>query len=123
MNNWSIFCSYAAPLQQMITPVSFPVIQCEAKKSSDMLVVELWDGGMKVQPKNTPHLQRVEALVEIPDKSRFIHSIDVIVRGPTHSQGDCMQFLDSIMHLIMLVLDKKSPGTSVEWCYTSVTVI
>ena len=105
--------------QQIITPGSFPVIQCEAKKSRDMLVAELWDGGMKVQPKNTPHLQGVEALVEIPDKSRSIHSIDVIIRGPVHSQGDCMQFLDSIMHLIMQVLDKKSPGSSVHWCYLS----
>ena len=84
-----------------------------------MLVVELWDGGMKVQPKNNPYLKEVEALVEIPDKSRFIHSIDVIIRGPVHSQGDCMQFLDFIIQLIMLVLDKNSPGTSVEWCYLS----
>jgi hypothetical protein len=105
--------------QQIITPRSFPVIQCEAKRSSDMLVVEMWNGGMNLQPKNSSHQQAVEALVEIPDKSRFIQTIDVIIRGPEHSQGDCMQFLDAIMHLIMLVLDKQSPGTGVQWCYIS----
>jgi GTPase SAR1 family protein len=106
-------------LQQIITPGSFPVIQCEAKKSETMLVVELWDGGMKVQSKNVPYKDRVEALVEIPDKRRFIRSINIIIRGPTHSHGDCVVFLKSVIHLIMSVLDVRSPGTITEKTYMS----
>ena len=105
--------------QQIITPGSFPVIQCDAMKSNCMLAVELWDGGMRVLPKNTPHLKNIEALVEVPDKSRFIRSIDIIVRGPVHSQGDCISFLDSVMHMIVSTLDKNSPGTITEISYLS----
>jgi hypothetical protein len=103
-------------MQQIITPGSFPVLQCEAAKSNAMVVKELWDGGMKVQAKlnASSRLQPIEALVEITDKVRSIQSIDIIARGGCHSHGDCLRFVDTIRQLVMSVLGKQSPGTATE---------
>lgn len=103
-------------MQQIITPGSFPVLQCEATKSNAMVVKELWDGGMKVQAKlnASSRLQPIEALVEITDKVRSIQSIDIIARGGCHSHGDCLRFVDTIRQLVMSVLGKQSPGTATE---------
>ena len=108
-------------MQQIITPGSFPVLQCEAAKSNAMTVRELWDGGMKVQAKlsGLSSLEPVQALVEITDKVRAIRSINVIARGSCHSQGDCLRFVDTVLQLVRSVLDKKSPGTATVERYLS----
>ena len=105
--------------QQIITPGSFPGIQCEAYKT--MVVKEVWEGGIKVQPKKTAakDLSQVEAVIEVTEIDLAIQSIDIIARGADHSQGDCLKFVDSINHLVMKALDKWSPGTVTERCYLS----
>ena len=69
---------------QIITPGSFPAIQCEAYKT--MIVTEVWEGGIKVQPADAVDLVQVEAVIEVTDKALSIQSIDIIARGVPHSQ-------------------------------------
>ena len=104
---------------QIITPGSFPIIQCEAYKA--MIVKEVWEGGIKVQQKKSGavDLAQVEAIVEVTDTDLSIQSIDIIARGLPHSQGDCVRFAYSIHQLVMKVLDKKSPGTWIDRCFLS----
>ncbi|XP_062499021.1 uncharacterized protein LOC134176367 [Corticium candelabrum] len=112
-------CKYS---HHLITPGSYPVIQCEASKSEYMSVIDLWDGGMKVQQRLHDVMPRhlpAEALVQITNKKRAIQSMDVIARGPRYSEGDCMMLVESVLDLMMKVFDKKSPGTVLETQYLS----
>ena len=112
-------CKYS---HHLITPGSYPVIQCETSKSKYMSVIDLWDGGMKVQQRLhdlMPHHLPAEALVQITNKKRAIQSMDVIARGPRYSEGDCMMLVESVLDLMMKVFDKKSPGTVLETRYLS----
>ncbi len=112
-------CKYS---HHLITPGSYPVIQCEASKSEYMSVIDLWDGGMKVQQRLQDLIPRhlpAEALVQITNKKRAIQSMDVIARGPLYSEGDCMMLVESVLDLMMKVFDKKSPGTVLETRYLS----
>ena len=112
-------CKYS---HHLITPGSYPVIQCEASKSEYMSVIDLWDGGMKVQQRLHDVMPRhfpAEALVQITNKKRAIQSMDVIARGPPYSEGDCMMLVESVLDLMMKVFDKKSPGTVLETHYLS----
>ena len=112
-------CKYS---HHLITPGSYPVIQCEASKSKYMSVIDLWDGGMKVQQRLQDLMQHdlpAEALVQITNKERAIQSMDVIARGPRYSEGDCMMLVESVLDLMMNVFEKKSPGTVLETQYLS----
>ena len=112
-------CKYS---HHLITPGSYPVIQCEASKSEYMSVIDLWDGGMKVQQRLHDVMPRhlpAEALVQITNKKRAIQSMDVIARGPRYSEGDCMMLVESVLDLMMKVFDKKSSGTVLEAQYLS----
>ena len=112
-------CKYS---HHLITPGSYPVIQCEASKSEYMSVIDLWDGGMKVQQRLHDVMPRhlpAEALVQITNKKKAIQSMDVIARGSRYSEGDCMMLVESVLDLMMKVFDKKSPGTVLETQYLS----
>ena len=53
---------------QIITPGSFPVIQCEDYQA--MIVKEVWKGGIKVKPKKSDavDLAQVKAVIKVTEK-------------------------------------------------------
>ena len=104
---------------EIITPAVMPLLQGHVAKQQNEMAVIMWKGGMLVQRLCEPTQPEVEALVLISDKMRAIRALDLITRGPAHCQKYAKQFLDKLQHIIMQMLDKKSPGTRVQKQYLS----
>lgn len=102
------------------SPSAMTILQCEMGKKREEMQVVMWRGGMQIA-KVSP--STLEALVQVAEQSRCIHSIDVIVRGPPNSHRDVKLFLDEIEAIIRKVLGGIHPGIYIEKAHLSHTHI
>ena len=51
---------------------------------------------------------KIEGLVELQEGG---DKIDIVARGPVHSEKECLEFLEEMISMAMKVLDERSPGT------------
>lgn len=104
---------------EIFTPAAMPLLQCEAAKKTEQMVVVLWNGGMLVQKVCKIGDPKVEALIFIGNRTRAIRALDLVARGPAYCQHDVKQFLDKLQQMTLQILDRKSPGTRVVKRYLS----
>ena len=76
----------------------------------------VWQGGLLI--KRTIDSYSVEGMIVFQDREK---AIDFIVRGPEHSEKQCMKHLRDLMDVGIKVLLVKSPGTTRTFWYISRT--
>ena len=100
----------------IFTPGLFPFFQSKAAVCLDVHA-QLYKGWMKMV-KIHDDTVATDCLVELTNDER---AIDVVVRGPTGSERQCVSFLDTVTISLNELLTEKSPGTQLERYYLSPT--
>ena len=93
----------------IITPGTMPFIQARtavSRKPSSLSPI-VWKGGVKTFEMFDNLC--FEILVELVVNDR---AIDIVVRGPEHSEAECYKVLETTKEMVEKMLDKRSPGTS-----------
>ena len=93
----------------IITPGTMPFFQAHVAAASEELASLrpiVWKGGIKTT--ETVRGRRFEALVKLTKNDR---AIDIIVRGPLHSEAECYKLMQESKETVERMLDQKSPGT------------
>ena len=93
----------------IITPGTMPFFQAHIAAASQELAFLrpiVWKGGIKTT--ETVRGLRFEALVKLTKNER---AIDIIVRGPLHSEAECYKLMQESKGTVERMLDQKSPGT------------
>ena len=108
----SVYVGYRLECQSdtdIITPGTMPFFQAHvavSRKPSSLPPI-VWQGGVKTF-ELFDNL-RFEILVELVVNDR---AIDIVVRGPEHSEAECYRLLQTNKGVVERRLDKRSPGTS-----------
>ncbi|XP_065831398.1 uncharacterized protein [Oscarella lobularis] len=92
----------------IIIPGTMPFFQAHvaASRKPSSLCPIIWQGGVKAfETFDNLHF---EVLVELAVNDR---AIDIIVRGPEHSEAECYKRLETTKQMVEKMLDKRSPGT------------
>ena len=103
---------------EIITPAAFPHIQSILSQNEEYIAL-IWQGGMKINKQAFTTSPGVECLVVVEDLTKMIRAIDIVTRGPQHTERECKRLMDEIEQLVMQVLDGKSPGTTTVRRYLS----
>ncbi|XP_065835673.1 uncharacterized protein [Oscarella lobularis] len=105
-------------ITDIITPGTMPFIQSSARNASCFRPLEpiVWQGGILIKRTIGSHF--VEGMIAFQDREK---AIDFIVRGPEHSEQQCMKHLRDLMDVGIKVLLVKSPGTTRTLWYISRT--
>ncbi|XP_065835433.1 uncharacterized protein [Oscarella lobularis] len=105
-------------ITDIITPGTMPFIQSSARNASCFRPSEpiVWQGGLLIKRTIGSHF--VEGMIVFQNREK---AMDFIVRGPEHSEKQCMKHLRDLMDVGMEVLLVKSPGTTRTLWYISRT--
>ena len=100
----------------IITPGTMPFLQCHVRNTKCFCGLEpvLWQGGLMIKKRIDEF--SLEGMVILQDVDK---SLDFIVRGPKHSEGECMKLLKDLMRTGEMVLQEKSPGMERHLWYIS----
>ena len=102
----------------IITPGTMPFLQCHVHNAACFrgLRPVLWHGGLMIHETFDGRL--VEGIIQLQQKDR---ALDFFVRGPDHSEKECMKFLTNLKQTGERILWQKSPGTNTRCLYISCT--
>ena len=88
----------------IITPGTMPFLQCHVCFAACLKPV-LWQGGLMM--KETTDGVSVEGMITLQQKDK---ALDFVVRGPQHSERECMKFLTNLKNTGEKILRERSPG-------------
>ncbi|XP_065839615.1 death-associated protein kinase 1-like [Oscarella lobularis] len=101
----------------IITPGTMPFLQCHVHNVPSFHGLEpvVWQGGLMI--RDTIDGVSVEGMITLQEVDK---ALDFIVRGPVHSERECVKLLNNLMITGEEVLRKRSPGTdSLLWYISS----
>ncbi|XP_065835304.1 death-associated protein kinase 1-like isoform X2 [Oscarella lobularis] len=91
----------------IITPGTMPFLQCHVRNAACFRGLEpiVWQGGLMI--KATIDGVSVEGMIGLTQEDK---SLDFVVRGPQHSERECMKLLTDLKNTGEKILREKSPG-------------
>ncbi|XP_065844984.1 death-associated protein kinase 1-like isoform X2 [Oscarella lobularis] len=100
----------------IITPGTMPFLQCHVRNTECFCGLEpvLWQGGLMIKKRIDEF--SLEGMVILQDVDK---ALDFVVRGPEHSEGECIKLLKDLMSTGEKVLQEKSPGMERDLWYIS----
>ena len=100
----------------IITPGTLPFLQCRVHNAACFrgLKPVIWKGGLMMH--ETIDGRSVEGMIRLQKKDKVL---DFVVRGPKHSEKECMKFLTNLKETGEKILRQKSPGTNTLYSYIS----
>ena len=100
----------------IITPGTMPFLQCHVHNAACFRGIKpvIWQGGLMMH--ETLDGRSVEGMIRLQQKDK---ALDFVVRGPTHSEKECMKFLTNLKQIGEKVLWQRSPGTNILHLYIS----
>ena len=100
----------------IITLGTMPFLQCHVHNVDCFRGLEpvIWQGGLMIQKTIEDH--SVEGMIRLQQKDK---AMDFVVRGPVHSERECMKLLTNLKRTAEKVLRQKSPGTNTLHLYIS----
>ncbi|XP_065843010.1 death-associated protein kinase 1-like isoform X2 [Oscarella lobularis] len=101
----------------IITPGSMPLLQTRGSTSQKFSEPIIWKGGLKVTKVVSGQSSCVvEGLIELSCRDT---AIDIIVRGPSQSEGECKRLLEDLRVEVSEVLKERSCGITTDKFYIS----
>ncbi|XP_065831509.1 uncharacterized protein [Oscarella lobularis] len=102
----------------IITPGTMPFLQCHVHNVPCFCGLEpvVWQDGLMI--RNTINGFLVEGMITLQEEAK---ALDFVVRGPVHSERECLKLLNNLMKTGEEVLQKRSPGTHSRLWYISST--
>ena len=102
----------------IITPGTMPFLQCHVRNVPCFRGLEpvVWQGGLMI--KDTIDGFSVEGMISLQEEDK---ALDFVVRGPVHSERECLKLLNNLIKAGKEILRKRSPGTESFLWYISST--
>ena len=102
----------------IITPGTMPFLQCHVRNVPcfDGSEPVVWQDGLMIRDTIDGFL--VEGMITLQEQDK---ALDFIVRGPVHSERECLKLLNNLMKTGKEILRKRSPGTESLLWYISFT--
>ena len=100
----------------IITPGTMSFIQSSARTRFQPSEPVVWQGGLLIE--RTIDRVSVEGMIVFKNREK---AIDFVVRGPKHSERQCMKHLRDLRNVGTKILHEKSPGTTQSLLYISCT--